>query len=176
MKEETFSGIHALTATRRNFIKALAFFAAAAHGGGSTAFAAYPDPPVRLRFLTPMTHAIISAFAHRILPPGGAFPEGALCIDVVQYFDAVIAAEPYEIQQDIKRGLILLEFGPYLQLKFRRFTRMTPAQKDAYLKTWEQSDTVLQRGVFSVFKKICCLGFFSSEKIFSCIGYDGPWA
>jgi hypothetical protein len=175
MNEENFSGLHALAATRRTFIKALAFFAVAAHGVSSSPVAAYPDLPGRLRFLTPMTYAIISAFAHRILPPGGAFPEGALSLDVVQYFDAVIAAEPYEIQQDIKRGLILLEFGPYLQLKFRRFTRMTPAQKDAYLKTWEQSDTTLQRGVFSVLKKLCCLGFFSSEKIFSRIGYDGPW-
>lgn len=175
MQEECFSGLYALTVTRRTCIKALAFFAVAAHGGSSAACASYPDLPVRLRFLTPMTHAIISAFAHRILPPGGAFPEGALSIDVVQYFDAVIAEEPYEIQQDIKRALILLEFGPYLQLKFRRFTRMAPAQKDAYLKTWEQSDTTLQRGIFSVFKKICCLGFFSSEKIFSRIGYDGPW-
>ncbi len=76
----------------------------------------------------------------------------------------------------MKSGILLLEYRALLfRLSFKRFTQMSADMQDDYLKSWENSSVALFRGVFWGYKKICCLGFFSNEKIWPHIGYDGRW-
>ncbi|MBN2225566.1 MAG: gluconate 2-dehydrogenase subunit 3 family protein [Deltaproteobacteria bacterium] len=168
--------IHLEFATeRRTFLKLLASFTVTACTGLAGCSHA-PGIPSGLTFLDEQTYPVIKAFANRILPPGGAFPQGADDIDVVDYFDTVVAAQPPEIQKDMRSGILLLEYRAlFFRLSFKRFTEMPADLQDKYLKSWETSSVALFRGIFWGYKKICCLGFFSNEKIRPHIGYDGPW-
>jgi hypothetical protein len=165
-----------LTSSRRKFLKILASAAFVCAGAGLGGCGRYGPAPAGLKFLDDTTYPVVKAFAGRILPPGGAFPEGAGDIDVVEYFDAVVSSQPPEIQSDMRSGILLLQHKAlFFRLSLTRFTEMSPEAQDAYLKSWEGSGVSLFRGVFWGFKKICCLGFFSNERIWPYIGFDGPW-
>jgi hypothetical protein len=163
------------TTRRRTFLKIVAALAVAA-GAGLPGCTGAPGVPAGLKFLDEATYPVISAFAGRILPPGGAFPQGADDIDVVSYFDTVVSSQPPEIQKDLRSGILLLEYRALLyRLSFTRFTRMPPDLQDDYLRSWETSSVALFRGIFWGYKKICCLGFFSNDTIWPQIGFDGRW-
>jgi hypothetical protein len=165
-----------LTASRRKFLKILGSAAFACAGAGIVGCGRHDRAPAGLAFLDDETYPVIKAFAGRIIPPGGAFPEGADDIDVVSYFDAVVSSQPPEIQSDMRSGILLLQHKAlFFRMSLTRFTEMTPETQDKYLKSWEGSGVSLFRGVFWGFKKICCLGFFSSRQIWPYIGFDGRW-
>jgi hypothetical protein len=164
------------TTPRRTFLKFLSAAAVLGSTAGIEGCAGYPAAPDGLAFLDDKTHAVILAFADRIIPRSGAFPEGAVDLDVVSYFDTIVSDQPPEIQKNMKSGLLLIEYGaPFFQFTFKRFTRMSDEERDTYLRCWENSRVPIFRGIFCGFKNLCCLGFFSNENIFPHIGYDGPW-
>jgi hypothetical protein len=165
-----------LTTKRRAFLKILASLAVTAGAGLAGCARGLGSIPSGLTFLDDTTYWIVKAFSERILPAGGVIPQGADDIDVVPYFDAIVSSQPPEIQKDMKSGILLLEYRALLfRLSFTRFTEMPPEMQDRYLKSWETSSIALFRGIFWGYKKICCLGFFSNEKIWPHIGYDGRW-
>jgi hypothetical protein len=164
-----------VAAGRRTFLKIMAALAITAGSGLSGCSRVTPLPP-GLKFLDDTTYPVVKAFADRILPPGGPFPQGSSDIDVLQYFDSIVSAQPPEIQKDMRSGILLLEYRALLfRLSYKRFTEMPADLQDAYLRSWETSTVALFRGIFWGYKKICCLGFFSNKKIWPHIGYDGPW-
>lgn len=164
-----------LTLSRRIFLKVLAS-AAVCGAAALPGCARYEEAPDGLKFLDDTTYPVVKAFAARIIPAGGPFIEGADDVDVVTYFDAIVSSQPLEVQRDMRSGILLFQYKALLfRLSLRRFTEMSPELQDQYLKSWESSGVSLFRGVFWGFKKICCLGFFSSEKIWPRIGYDGRW-
>ncbi len=165
-----------LTTKRRSFLKLLASLAATAGAGLAGCARDLGGIPSGLSFLDDTTYWVIKAFSERILPPGGLIPQGAGDIDVVHYFDTVVSSQPPEIQSDMRSGILLLEYRALLfRFSFRRFTEMPADMQDQYLKSWETSSVALFRGIFWGYKKICCLGFFSNDKIWPHIGYDGRW-
>ncbi len=160
---------------RRTFIKSMLVLTGAAATVGPSGCADYPKAEGNFAFLDDKTHAVIKSFSERIIPRGGAFEEGAEDIEVTGFFDRLVGAEPPEIQKNMRSGIMLLEHAPiFLMFKFKRFTQMTDDEKDLYLKKWEESGVTLFRGVFKGFKNLCTLGFFSNEKVWKYIGYDGP--
>jgi hypothetical protein len=163
-------------AKRRTFLKILASLAVTTGAGLAGCARDLGSVPPGLAFLDDTTYWIVKAFSERILPPGGPIPEGAGDLDVVPYFDSIVASQPPEIRKDMKSGILLLEYRALLfRFSFKRFTEMPPDMQDQYLKSWETSSIALFRGIFWGYKKICCLGFFSNEKVWPYIGYDGRW-
>jgi hypothetical protein len=162
--------------TRRTFLRGLAFAASAAAAGTSlTGCAGYPEIPSELKFLDEKGFAVMSAFADRIIPSGGAYEVGAKEACVVEFFDAFAATDYPEAQKDFKSVITLLEHGPlFLQFSTKRFTEMTPDEQDEYLKRWETNDSALLKGAFTGIKKLCMMGFYTNELVWPHIGYDGP--
>jgi len=159
---------------RRTLLKIIAAFTVTT-GAGLNACTRVPTMPAGLKFLDEATYPVIKAFAARILPPGGAFPKGA-DDDVLRYFDTVVSSQPPETRKDMRSGILLLEYRALLfRLSGKRFTQMPTDLQDAYLKNWETSTVALFRGIFWGYKKLCCLGFFSTEEVWPHIGYDGRW-
>ena len=160
---------------RRVFIKSLLLLCGVTATVNTMGCAAYPPVKNDFDFFDEKTYAIIKSFSERIIPQGGAFPEGAVDISIMEFFDSLVSAEPPEIQKNMKSGIMLLEHAPiFLMFKPKRFTEMTDEEKDQYLQKWEQSGNTLFRGVFKGFKNICTLGFFSNEMVWQHLGYDGP--
>lgn len=166
-----------LGTTRRTFLKGLALAATAASAGTAmSGCGGYPEVPVGLKFLDEKGYAVISTFADRIIPRGGPYDLGALDAGVVEFFDEFAATDYPEAQKDFKSVITLLEHGaPMLDFKFKRFTQMTTDERDEYLRGWESGKLVLLRGAFVGLKKLCFMGFYTNEKVWPHIGYDGSW-
>ena len=163
--------------TRRAFLKGLLILASATtFGTFLPGCGGYIEPPEGLRFLDKKRYNVMKAFAVRVLPPDGAFPEGAMDTGVLEFFDGFVATDYPEVQKDLKKAITLLEHGTLLlNFKFKRFTKLTVDEQDEYLRTWEDSRIALLRGAMIGLKRLCFMGFYTNEKVWPRIGYDGPW-
>jgi hypothetical protein len=162
--------------SRRAFLKGLAVASAAVGAGGMlSSCGGYEKAPEGLLFLDDKGYAVIRAFADRVVPRGGPYPEGALDTGVVEFFDAFAATDYPEVRKDFRSAIALIEHGPlFIRGKFTRFTQMTPDEQDDYLASWQASSVTLLRGAFLGFKRLCFMGFYTNEKIWPHIGYEGP--
>ncbi len=165
-----------LRTSRRLFLKGLAVTSAAVGVGTTMTGCSYEKAPEGLLFLDEKGYAVIRAFADRVVPRGGPFPEGALDTGVVEFFDAFAAASYPEVRKDLKSAITVLEHGPIvLAMKAKRFTQMTASEQDDYLTLMQNSGSAMIRGLFVGFKRVCFMGFYVNEKVWPSIGYDGPW-
>jgi hypothetical protein len=174
MGDETI--LTGFSTSRRAFLKGLAVASAAVGAGGAlSSCGGYEKAPEGLLFLDDKQYAVIRAFADRVVPAGGPYPEGALDTGVVEFFDKFAATDYPEVQKDFKNAIALIEHGPLLlKGKFTRFTDMTPDEQDEYLASWQNSSITLLRGAFLGFKRLCFMGFYINEKVWPSIGYEGP--
>jgi hypothetical protein len=72
--------------------------------------------------------------------------------------------------------LRVVEHGTHLfDLKPKRFTRLSAAEQDAYLRGWMESSLGARRIVFRALKTLAALGYYAQPTSWEGIGYDGPW-
>ena len=53
-------------------------------------------------------------------------------------------------------------------------TRMTAAEQDAQLQSWQTSRLAIQRTGFQAMKRLCCAIYFSQPQTWASVGYPGP--
>ena len=79
-------------------------------------------------------------------------------------------------QGQARMMLRVVEHGTHLfDLKPRRFTRLSPAEQDAYLRGWMESTLGARRVIFRALKTLAALGYYAQTSSFADVGYDGPW-
>ena len=126
-----------------------------------------------LLVLTPRQYKILSAFADRIIPRGGAFALGALDVGVSESVDRMLSNFDRTIQKGLRMLLMLIEYSTFFfTRKFRPFTRLSPEDQDSYLKSWEVSRFYLRRSSFLVLKMLCLTIFYSDERVEKDVGYE----
>lgn len=124
-----------------------------------------------LRFLTRKEYAIVTQAAVRIL----GLPDEAR-EDIGGFIDGLLADLPPTSQGQARLMLRVVEHGTHLfDLKPRRFTRLSPAEQDAYLRGWMESTLGARRVIFRALKTLAALGYYAQTTSFAGIGYDGPW-
>lgn len=124
-----------------------------------------------LRFLTRKEYAVVTAAAVRIL----GLPDEAR-EDIGGFIDGLLAELPPTTQQQARMMIRVVEHGTHLfDLKPRRFTRLTPAEQDVYLRGWMESTLGARRVIFRALKTLAALGYYAQTSTFEEIGYDGPW-
>jgi len=133
-------------------------------------------PEVRgLRILSAHEYRTLTALARTHLPAGGAFPTGAKDFDIARQFDDFLADEPEDNIRDLKRALMLLEFGPVLfERKAKTFSNLSPKEQLRHWESWMLSPMLLRRQVSTAFRKFISLVFYDLEKVWPHIGYPGP--
>ncbi len=126
----------------------------------------------KLVVLTPREYKILSAFADRIIPRGGAFALGALDVGVAESVDRMTSNFDRTIQKGLRMLLLLIEYSTFFfTRKFRPFSRLSPEDQDRYLKGWEGSRFYLRRSSFLVLKMLCLSIFYSDERVEKDVGY-----
>jgi hypothetical protein len=124
-----------------------------------------------LRFLTRKEYAVVTQAAVRILGLPDDAREG-----LGGFIDGLLADLPPTSQDQARLMLRVVEHGTHLfDLKPRRFTRLAPAEQDAYLRGWMESTLGARRVIFRALKTLAALGYYAQTSSFASIGYDGPW-
>jgi hypothetical protein len=124
-----------------------------------------------LKFLSRKEFAVVTRAAVRIL--GLPDERGD---DIGGFIDALLADLPPTTQNQARLMLRVVEHGTHLfDLKPRRFTRLSPAEQDAYLRGWMESSLGARRIVFRALKTLAALGYYAQPGGWESIGYDGPW-
>ena len=133
--------------------------------------ARYSETERELKFLTRKEYAVVTAAAVRIL---GLADEAR--DEIGGFIDGLLAELPPTSQGQARLMLRVVEHGTHLfDLKPRRFTRLTPAEQDAYLRGWMQSTLGARRIIFRALKTLAALGYYAQTSSFAAVGYDGPW-
>ncbi len=124
-----------------------------------------------LKFLSRKEFAVVTRAAVRIL--GLPDERGD---EIGGFIDALLADLPPTTQSQARLMLRVVEHGTHLfDLKPKRFTRLSPAEQDAYLTGWMESSLGARRIVFRALKTLAALGYYAQPTAWEAIGYDGPW-
>ncbi len=130
----------------------------------------YPPPPVPLKFFSAQEYATFRAIARATL---GLEDEA---VDVAAEVDRQVVGLSPSLQRDIHWILRIFEHGTHLfDLKGKRFTRLSRADQEQYLKGWMESSLGARRIIFRALKLLAALGYYGLAETWSAIGYDGPW-
>lgn len=136
-----------------------------------TGCARYSPTEQELRFLTRKEYAVVTQAAVRIL----GLPDEAR-EDIGGFIDGLLAELPPTSQGQARLMLRVVEHGTHLfDLKPRRFTRLSPAEQDVYLRGWMESTLGARRIIFRALKTLAALGYYAQTTSFAAVGYDGPW-
>jgi hypothetical protein len=133
--------------------------------------ARYSTTEQPLRFLTRKEYAVVTQAAVRIL----GLPDDARD-SLGGFIDGLLADLPPTSQGQARLMLRVVEHGTHLfDLQPRRFTRLGPAEQDAYLRGWMESTLGARRVIFRALKTLAALGYYAQTTSFPSVGYDGPW-
>lgn len=161
--------------TRRRFLGAL--------GGGGLLVAGSAGWLVALRGCAPAVRGLaclsdheyrtLAALAVALFPEGGAFAAGAGSRDLARTFDAFLADEDEDRQSDLKRALLLLEYGPVLyEHRGVTFSHLSAEDRLAHFEGWATSGELLRRQVALAFRKFLSLVFYDDETVMAQVGYE----
>ncbi|WP_083928405.1 gluconate 2-dehydrogenase subunit 3 family protein [Marinobacterium rhizophilum] len=165
------------SATRRLFLQRslMAMAAVAASplmSAQELANAAIATP--KLNILTADDYRILSVVSDTIIPRGGAFPLGALDIDLAARIDSYIEPEDTALIQGVRGALMFLEHkAPAIQGKEGLFSSMAAEEREALLLALRDAggDAV---AVYTALRGLCLFYFYTDEQAWPNIGYDGP--
>jgi len=128
-----------------------------------------------LRILSPHEYRTLTQLAWALFPAGGAFPQGAADADLARLFDGFLADEPEWNQGDLKKALLLLEYGPVLfERRLTTFSHLSEEERLAHFHAWRESSSDLRRQVSTAFHRFLCTVFYDRPEVWPALGYDGP--
>ncbi|GAA0687765.1 hypothetical protein GCM10009104_12440 [Marinobacterium maritimum] len=168
------------SATRRLFLQrtllALGAVAAApalsTQALASTASTAMATP--KLVVLTAEDYHTLSVVTDTLIPRGGAFPLGALDIDLAARIDAYLDPEDAELMQGLRGALVFLEHkAPALIAQQSNFSALPAADRETLLLTLRDAGGDAT-AVFVALRSLCFFYFYTDEQAWPNIGYEGP--
>ena len=145
-------------------------------GGGSLYWLRGTAPSVRgLKVLSDPEYQTLAAVADAHLPVAGPFAQGAGHAELARAFDGYLADEPPENVAELKRALVLVEYGPVLfDATPHTFSNLDAAARLTHWQSWFESDLLIRRQVAVAFRKFLCLVFYDRPEVWPHIGYPGP--
>jgi len=161
--------------TRRRFLKALGAggLLAAGSAGWLVALRGCAPSVAGLSCLTEHEHRTLTALAVALFPEGGAFAAGAASRDLARTFDAYLADEDEDRQSDLKRALLLLEYGPLVyDHRGVTFSHLSAEERLAHFESWTTSAELLRRQIALAFRKFLSMVFYDDETVWAQVGYE----
>jgi hypothetical protein len=160
--------------TRREFMRRSVLLGAAALTAKSVAACSRPPDQVSDdTFLRGGAFLTLAAAAEALAPAENGFP-GALDVDAAAKVDALLRDEDPFVQEQFQGALLVLEWIP-LAWFGRRFSRLSIDRRVVVFQRLNASRLAPLRQVAQGVFTFVMLGFYSSEAVWTSIGYDGPW-
>lgn len=164
------------SATRRLFLQRslLALGALAAAPAVSThAFADAASTP-NLKVLNAEDYRILAVVTDTVIPRDGAFPLGALDVDLAARIDAYLEPEDTKLLQGLRGALMFLEHkAPGLIGMDSQFTALPAEQRESLLLALRDAGGDAT-AVFAALRGISMFYFYTDEQAWPQFNYDGP--
>jgi len=164
--------------SRRRFLKVslVAGGAVLAVGGGGLLALRGRAPKVEgLRVLDAHEYRTLQSLVEVMLPKTDAIPVDAVPMDLPRAFDDFLANEPEHNIKDLRKALVLIEFGPLaFDKRVTTFSRLDVEERTTHWNEWALSDNLLRRQVSIAMRKFFNLVYFDHEEVWPYIGYPGP--
>lgn len=139
------------------------------------ALAATP-PSAGLRVLTAHEADVLTAIVERMVFSGDPAMPAVRDSGAVATIDQALLQLDASVQSQLRWLLTLFQWGPpFLQLKLKTFTGLSPEARDDYLRGWATSRVETRRLAFRALKNLSMLGYYSQDPTWKPIHYDGPW-
>lgn len=144
-------------------------------GGGLLALRGRAPKVDGLRVLDAHEYRTLRSLVEVMLPKTEAIPIDPESMDLPRAFDDFLADEPEHNVNDLRRALVLIEFGPLaFDKKLTTFSRLDMAERATHWQEWALSDNLLRRQVSIAMRKFFNLVYFDHEQVWPHIGYPGP--
>lgn len=164
--------------SRRRFLKVslVAGGAVLSVGGGGLLALRGRAPEVDgLRLLDAHEYRTLQSLVEVMLPKTDVIPIDPASMDLPRAFDEFLADEPEQNVKDLRKALVLVEFGPLaFDKKLTTFSRLDVSERAAHWERWAVSDNLLRRQVSIAMRKFFNLVYFDHEVVWPHIGYPGP--
>ena len=134
-------------------------------------------PVSGLLHLSAHEYRTLTLLAAALFPRGGAFALGAAAHDLGRDFDQFLDGEPEYNRVDLKRALLLLEYGPVIfERRWTTFSALTEADRLAHYIAWATGDDLVRRQAALAFRKFLGTVFYDRPEVWPDIGYTGAAA
>ncbi len=164
--------------SRRRFLKVSLVAGGAVLGvaGGGLLVLRGRAPNVEgLRLLDAHEYRTLQSLVEVMLPKTDTIPIDVLPMDLPRAFDDFLADEPEHNIQDLRKALVLIEFGPLaFDKQVTTFSRLDVDERTEHWNDWALSDNLLRRQVSIAMRKFFNLVYFDHEEVWPYIGYPGP--
>lgn len=133
-----------------------------------------PDPG-GLRCLTTHEYRTLARLAEAMFPRGGTFDFGAADVDLARELDEFLVDSPHWDRRDLKRALVLLEFGPVLfDHRLVTFSNLSEDERRAHFESWAVGTSELRRRAAVAFRTFLAMRFYDRPQMWPRLGYEGP--
>ena len=144
-------------------------------GGGLLALRGRAPKVDGLRILDAHEYRTLQSLVEVMLPKTDEIPVDASPMDLPRAFDNFLADEPEHNIKDLRKALVLIEFGPLaFDKRVTTFSRLDVAERSKHWSEWGLSDNVLRRQVSIAMRKFFNLVYFDHQEVWPYIGYPGP--
>ena len=124
--------------------------------------------------LTREEHRLFASFAEALIPTEGTSLRPLAEVPVVDNIAAALAAFDDLTLGEVRTGLALFDYGAVvIGLHFKRFAKLSVADRQAYIRRWEDGVTI-QRSVVDLLKKLTFVGYWQDIEAARAVGYQGP--
>lgn len=123
-----------------------------------------------LQALSPKEYAVARAAAEALLEGVPVEPDA-----VASGMDAELALAGEPMLTDMKTVLSLMEHGPLLSLRRKRFSALSPAERRKVLGDWATSRFNLRRAAFQALKGFVVFYAYIDDSTRPLTGFMGPW-
>lgn len=125
--------------------------------------------------LSPRLRRTFLALAGTHFPPTDDGRPGGAESGLLEAFEAYLSGAHPDDVGDLRRALLLLEFGPLLfDGRLRTFSGSSPGQRLDHWRGWIESPVLLRRQVATAFRKFLATVYFDQPDVWPQIGYPGP--
>lgn len=126
-------------------------------------------------FFSPGQQEILTQVAERMVDSDQPGAPRVRDTGTVLTIDALCSALDPSLTQPLPMLLHGVEYAPFVfDLRFKRFTHLSPSEQDASLAGWMRSRLAFRRVAFLALRNLSFLGYYSQEETWPLIGYAGP--
>ena len=120
------------------------------------------------RPLTPRTARAFQSLVETVVAPGGVLPPVSRT-DAVAAFEQFLATSPAANRAGLRVLLHAVELGPLASADRRRFSRLAPERRLAWLHRLESGPT---GPLFGALIAVAKLAYYGDEGVMGALGYD----